>query len=195
MQPQLLSWKESLKKLNEDLMKFEKWLFLTTSGVLFSEKPAELVMFREKRFGIKLDVQLERARYLGMLWGLGFFEVYRDNRGVRAIIYNHSRVNGALKKIKNMPFFIKVGYGENLTAEQFFGKLRAKWEQSGRIPHEIAVVLGYPIKDIVGYLKMTSIEYRGTCGWKMYGNLEQSMRIKRKYDRAKEIALKFLQES
>ncbi|NLO89228.1 MAG: DUF3793 family protein [Clostridia bacterium] len=194
MLPQLLCWKKSLKNLKGDALRFEKWFFLSSSKVLFSDKPAELVLFKENPFKISLNVQLKRARSLGLHWGLGIFEVYRDNRGVRVIIYNHSRVNGVLKKIKNTPLFINLGYAGNLTAEQFFGKLKEKWEKTGKIPHEIAVVFGYPLKDVVGYLKMTPLKYRGTYGWKMYGDLEQSMKIKRKYDRAREIALKFLQD-
>jgi len=195
MRPQLLPWRRSLKNLAGGARIFEKWLFVAASKVLFSDKPAELILIREASlFEMRIGALIERTRALVQEWGLSTYILMVDAAGAKTLIYDRTRVNRVLKQVQNMPFYISLGYPQKASAEEFFGEVKKRWELSGEMPHEIAVTLGYPVKDVVGFLNLVPLKYRGTYGWKVYGDLEPSLSLKAKYDRAKQAAFDFLQE-
>lgn len=193
--PQLISWRESLRDLPPEAVYFEKYLFTALSKVLFGDKPAELLLLRaDKSFGSDLDTLLERARILTCSWGLHLFLLGIVPAGARIVVYQREKVNKALRNARNTPLFIDSGYSNYALAEDFFGEIARRWEEKGEIPHEIAIALGYPIKDVVGYLGLTPLKYIGNYGWRVFGTEEPSRRLRDQYDFAKKMALEFLEE-
>jgi hypothetical protein len=193
--PQIVSWKKSLDSLPAEKVCFEKYLFTAASKVLFGGKPGELLLLREDpSFGDSLNNLLERAKRLTCIWGAWLFVLGIVSLGARIVIYDRGRVNRALKTARNTPLFIKAGYSDFSSAEEFFAEIGRRWEETGEIPHEIGVALGYPLKDVVGFLGLAPLPYIGNYGWKVFGTEEPSIRLRDRYEGAKQAALKFLEE-
>lgn len=193
--PQIFSWRDSLDSLPANEACFEKYLFTASSKVLLGEKPCELLLLREDpSFGGTLDSLLERGKKLTCSWGLLLYILGIITLGARIVIYNRERVNRVLKKSKNTALFVRSGYSRYSTAEDFFAEIGRRWEQTGEIPHEIGVALGYPVKDVVGFLGLAPLKYVGNYGWKVFGTEEPSVELRNKYDKAKKAALRFLEE-
>lgn len=193
--PQFITWKQSLRDLPADLKEFEKWLFKASSKVLFGEKPGELLLLREKVFNMDINSLLERAEKVVSTWGLAIYTFGLTSFGPKIVIYHRQRVNRVLKETAGTPFFIHTGYSDYSLAEDFFSEIARRWKSTGEFPHEIAVALGYPVKDVVGYLGIARLEYVGSYGWRVYGNPQPSLKLRDKYNRAKEAALRFLEDS
>lgn len=193
--PQIVSWKKSLDSLPAERVCFEKYLFTASAKVLFGGKPGELLLLREDpSFGDCLDNLLERAKSLTCTWGVWLYVLGIVPLGARIVIYDRGRVNRVLKMARNTPLFVRAGYSEFSAAEDFFAEIGRRWEETGEIPHEIGVALGYPVKDVVGFLGLTPLRYIGNYGWKVFGTEEPSIRLRDRYERAKQAALKFLEE-
>jgi hypothetical protein len=47
--------------------------------------------------------------------------------------------------------------------------------QDDDFPHEIGFFLGYPIKDVFGFMGLCDLPLVGNGPWKMYGKLEASV--------------------
>ena len=45
--------------------------------------------------------------------------------------------------------------------------------RSGAVPHEIGIVLGYPLKDVAGFMGISRREFSCQGPWKIYGNPER----------------------
>lgn len=195
MYPQLNNWKASLSMMPSNIQLFDKRFFVAVSKVLFAGKPSELICLGDKKLGLEREQEVERARYLSTLWGLCAHSLYEDRRSCRILIWERVRVSQVLETVGSTPFFINLGYSRSITPKSFIREIKFKWEKSGEMPHEIGVVLGYPIKDVVGFMGLSAIEYQETSGWKIYGRLEPSLELKEKYDRGKKIAFEFLQET
>ncbi|NLK01411.1 MAG: DUF3793 family protein [Clostridia bacterium] len=194
MLPQLISWRESLKKLSGGDKFFERWLFIASSKVLFAGKPAELLIIKEDSlFEMDLDTLLDRARRLIPQWGLSVSVIKRNHLGARIIFYRRQRVNKILKQVQTMPFFLELGYPQNMLAEDFFNEIRDRWTFSGEMPHEIGIALGYPVKDVVGFLEAAPLEYQGNYGWRVYGDPEPSLKLIEDYNLGKQRAYDFLE--
>lgn len=193
--PQIISWKKSLDFLPAEAACFEKYFFTACSKVLFGGKPGELLLLREdSSFGADLDFLLERAKALTSIWGIWLHVLGIVPLGARIIVFRREMVNQVLKNAKSTPLFIRTGLSEYSLAENFFAEMGRRWEQTGEIPHEIGVALGYPVKDVVGFLGLTPLKYIGNYGWKVFGKEEPSIKLRENYDRAKKTALKFLEE-
>lgn len=193
--PQLFAWKDNLDNLSQESATFEKYLFSASSKVLLGNKPAELLLLREDAsFGGDLDSLLQRARELTQSWGLWLYVLGIVSQGARIVIYDRGRVNKTLKNARHTVLFLNSGYSEYFLAEDFFAEIARRWEETGRIPHEIGLALGYPIKDVVGYLELSPLKYIGNYGWQVFGTSEPSLQIRDSYDQAKQAALDFLDE-
>lgn len=193
--PQIISWKASLDQLPPEAVCFEKYLFLASSKVLLGDKPGELLLLRpEKSFGADLESLLERTRTLTCSWGLWLYLLGIVPLGARIVIYRRDKVNQVLRNARNTALFINAGYSDYSLAEDFFEEIARRWQETGDIPHEIGVALGYPLKDVVGFLGLTPLKYIGNYGWRVFGTEEPSLQLRNKYDKAKREALKFLEE-
>lgn len=58
-----------------------------------------------------------------------------------------------------------------------------------KFPHEMGVVLGYPIADVEGFIEFGGQNCLLTGYWKVYGNLQQAKHIFGMYDHAKTCAV------
>jgi len=64
------------------------------------------------------------------------------------------------------------------------------WNQE--FPHEMGLLLGYPVEDIKGYIlnRVENCLYTGY--WKVYGNLTEKMILFRQFEKARDVLLELL---
>ena len=64
--------------------------------------------------------------------------------------------------------------------------------QEDEFPHEIGFFLGYPTKDVLGFMGMNNLPLVGSGPWKMYGKLEESLSTLKDHLAARESVLEVL---
>jgi hypothetical protein len=65
-------------------------------------------------------------------------------------------------------------------------KYLKKQFESSEFPHEIGLFLGYPVEDVLGFVRHKGRNYK-LCGyWKVYGDVEQAKLRFRQYDACRE---------
>lgn len=185
------AWKARMEALPEDMCSFEKWLFLHVAGVLFAGKAGELLTLGVGPCRWELWRQIDRAQALAHAWGCSFAELTREESCARIVIYASAAVRKALSETPPW-VFEKIGYAGDLDGEAFLAEVGRRWQQSGRIPHEIGLVLGYPVKDVLGFMGLISLPEVGGCGWRIFGDPGPSLRRSRRYALARERAAAFL---
>lgn len=80
---------------------------------------------------------------------------------------------------------LSLGYGKDL--EVCLAALRERF--AAGCPPEIGFFLGYPVKDVLGFMGIPEFTFAKTCGWKMYDPVETSEVVYRRYTKAKWKAL------
>jgi len=93
--------------------------------------------------------------------------------------------------------FVNYGYKKvsiDSVLKQFSERYQLFTNGKGEFPHEMGLLLGYPVNDVKGFIK-----YRGKnflyCGyWKVYCNLEEKLACFREYDSAREMMVELLKE-
>lgn len=107
--------------------------------------------------------------------------------GCTKIFFYHLKLlDKILSNKENQDFLESLGYPKNLNYEEYIDLLIEKIENSG-IPHEIGLFLGYPLKDVKGFMGDTTLKLVKTKGWKVYGNPLESDLLYKKISESKKL--------
>ncbi|MBC9786590.1 DUF3793 family protein [Heliobacterium chlorum] len=195
MFPLFARWKDDLRNKEGEQAQFEKWLFFTLSRVLFAGKAGECVRFQEQNYGKTIESTLEDAKNLALQWDVEMFLLKRCEKCAWVIFYRDEQLKTALKRLHRIRRFRKKGYPWPVDKKEFLLHLKEKWCITGRLPHEIGFALGYPLKDVFGFLGLSNQPKSTVCEWCIYGNAHSSLKLKQRFDQASKLSLTFLEEN
>lgn len=192
MSPAMQTWKTKVQRMPATRASFEKWLFVHISGVLFGKKTGELLVLKEGECRLNLEQQLKIIEVLASIWNYSHMVLLRDLSCARIVFYNHAGVQDVLSKIPAW-VFNTIGYPTPVKPETFLSEVGVRWKKTGSIPHEIGFALGYPVKDVLGFMGLIPLPCTGMCGWRIHGNPRLSLQKSREFKAAKEQALAFIE--
>lgn len=138
----------------------------------------------------------ERVQYWdGRLSSVGLSVRVLQERSRRAIIYVYrcSHLEQLLSEGDCQRFLMDAGYqGKELDGllEQLTYRLQRQLE----FPHEIGIFLGYPLRDVMGFIQNKGDNY--TCGglWKSYGDPTEAKMLFTRYKRCSCIFCKLFEQ-
>lgn len=118
--------------------------------------------------------------------------LYQDRQKEVLFLYRYERLEEHLRKEQVQSFLQHCGYGDCSIAE-VLKLLRKRYRDyagaGGAFPHELGVLLEYPIEDVKGFIVNQGQNSLTARYWKVYHNRQEAERIFRMYDEAKEQAL------
>ena len=91
-----------------------------------------------------------------------------------------------LSRPEIISFLVSTGYQAG-TIDQMLEQLRARLHHSEEFPHEIGVFLGYPLSDVLGFIKNHGSNCKGMGDWKVYGDLGEAQKTFAKFKKCREI--------
>lgn len=111
------------------------------------------------------------------------FVTLRQKNGKRLLFVFHREYLARILFAKdNFAFLHSLGYTYS-AAGQAVVQLRDRIRADKEFPHEVGLFLGYPLEDVVGFMR----DSKGgvcLCGyWKVYGDAERKARIFERYKR------------
>jgi hypothetical protein len=118
--------------------------------------------------------------------GLAARELAQRNDGVLLLIYHPQRLAAFLETSKVANFLRRAGYRQpqimEATLQQLSGRMAA-----GGFPHEIGAILGYPLKDVAGFMGWVRLPITGQGPWKIYGAPHSSLTVAAACRRCREV--------
>lgn len=124
--------------------------------------------------------------------GIICVSLYQDREMEVLFLYRYLQLEQHLRQPAVWQFLQKYGY-EAWDVASVLGRLRARYRQyaadGGEFPHELGVLLEYPVEDVEGFIQNRGENCLVSRYWKVYGNRQQAERTFRLYDAAKEQAL------
>lgn len=188
----LENWKQELLGADSRQVDLERWLLIHASGVLFAGKPGELVILKKDIFGLNPAISLDTVLSFCLVWGMEYRVLEDSGHSLKIIIYKTALVNRRLAAASKKILHCVLKYPFGLDSNLFFREISSRWQTSGLIPHEIGIALGYPMKDVWGFMGITADPCSGTCGWRIFGDPEPSIRKKARYEKARLLAAQYL---
>lgn len=163
----------------------EKQLIEYCSPTLASLKTASL--FRLS-FCTKSELYAQIAQWNAQLNQKGISVIVLKQWDKNALIYvcRKSHLELDLKKEGVFEFLHTYGY-ERVDVEYTLERLKDRLEQSDAFPHEIGVFLGYPLGDVIGFIKNAGKNSKCTGCWKVYCNECEAQKLFARFKKCKDI--------
>ena len=104
-------------------------------------------------FGLTVQILLERP----------------SSSSVIVFVYRHNRLEQMLSDDAYQSFLAQAGY-ERTNLDDLLEQLAQRLRTQPEFPHEIGVFLGYPLRDVIGFIENHGRNFT-CCGfWKSYGD-------------------------
>ncbi len=147
---------------------FVTWLVQILGPVLIGIKPAELISF--PKYDSELPIKLNKIEeYIGRCHKISFKVFTYKKTSVKVLFYNPRSLDNYLRKNNNLKFLKSLEYPVKYSLDIYLEFLINKIKD-GNIPDEIGVFLGYPLKDIIGFMGHPSLKLTKVNGWRVYGD-------------------------
>ena len=170
------------------------FLLVKTAAVRQGIKPAELLRVRHcySSFNSEgLRVCLYRSDIYGIL-GLDYIELKVEAESSLVLFYNPVALAVTLAEKRNRRWLARLGYPEGGTTGGLLAELRRRWAGKD-MPHEVGVFIGYPLKDVAGFMRRIPATPVHHGAWRVYGGAKESLARMRLYASAEEEARMALQ--
>lgn len=119
--------------------------------------------------------------------------LYADAEKEVLFLYRYEQLERHLKNREVREFLRSCGY-ESFEVASVLVRLRRRYQLyagiSKEFPHELGVLLGYPVGDVQGFIDNRGENSLTSRYWKVYQNPKEAEKIFDLYDRVKEEALK-----
>ena len=92
------------------------------------------------------------------------------------LLYQPAALAGLLAEKKVQAVLLRAGYATPDNTSEALTELERR-VGGGGFPHEIGVFLGYPLKDVVGFLGWARLPFACQGPWKIYGDPRESLRL------------------
>lgn len=119
--------------------------------------------------------------------------LYADAEKEVLFLYRYEQLERHLKNREVREFLRSCGY-ESFEVASVLVRLRRRYQLyagiSKEFPHELGVLLGYPVGDVQGFIDNRGENSLTSRYWKVYRNPKEAEKIFDLYDRVKEQALK-----
>jgi hypothetical protein len=109
----------------------------------------------------------------------------RSETGLLVFVFAREKLEKTIANKTIKTVLSGMGYPAGTSVFVFLEYLKKQFENR-RFPHEIGFFLGYPVDDVLGFVKHQGKNYK-LCGyWKVYGNVERAKLCFRQYDKCRE---------
>ena len=119
--------------------------------------------------------------------------LYADAEKEVLFLYRYEQLERHLKNREVREFLRSCGY-ESFEVASVLVRLRRRYQLyagiSKEFPHELGVLLGYPVGDVQGFIDNRGENSLTSRYWKVYQNPKEAEKIFDLYDRVKDQALK-----
>jgi hypothetical protein len=172
-------WQELSGRYPKDRDCLASFLVLELAEVLQGAKPANLVCLANKRRTCGRNLYLlwkEHGDALLSESGLKVWVLADRGSSLLLLLYCPQALGLLLEQKSVRVILGKAGYREPERLESTLGELEKRVAGEG-FPHEIGVFLGYPLKDVVGFLGWARLPFTCQGPWKIFGDPRESLKL------------------
>lgn len=165
-------WHELAGRFADEKECLAAYLALASAEVLDGEKPANLINIANRRRPCGRNFYRIWQRHGANLFqqsGLAVRELADRGHSVLLLIYRPQTLSALLARPNVAGFLRKAGYARPEDLQTALLELQLRVSAAG-FPHEIGVFLGYPLKDVAGFMGWAPLPFTCQGPWKIYGD-------------------------
>lgn len=172
-------WHDLAERFADERDCLAAFLALETAEVLDGDKPANLINVPNRRRPCGRNLYQLWRRHGAALMGqstLVVRELVDRGDSLLLLFYQPQTLAALLAKANVAGFLLQAGYPRPVVVDSALAELQERFATMG-FPHEIGVFLGYPLKDVAGFLGWVKLPVTCQGPWKIYGNPGKSLAL------------------
>ena len=133
--------------------------------------------------------EMRKIRALLMNRPIHYYVLYKDEQKSTILLYNREKLSTYLCEKSCQIFLAKMGYTDfRLLGILWKFRMRYQSYREGQMdfPHELGLILGYPMEDVLGYIENDGKNSLYTGYWKVYYHVAQKRHLFQLFEIAKE---------
>lgn len=170
-----------------DLKKAETQMAIQCAPLIAGRKPSNLLIVEE--------ADLCNVKKILQKTGISFYILLTMNGKVTLLLYQQEQFAAFLANLDSMEFLKKQGYKSDAISgilAEFQVRYEAHRRWQAKFPHEMGVLLGYPIEDVIGFVENQGKKFLYCGYWKVYANLPAKLKIFKDYEDVRETIIQLL---
>lgn len=169
----------------------EQMLAFHCAPALAGLKPADLISCDPSRYP-EIDEQLEHLEHALAPTGIRFCRVCCCRQRMLLLVYRQEIFEKHLRDQKISAFLKREGYPGGSAAD-VLAHLQKRLAKTESFPHEIGILLGYPLEDVEGFRRHRGKNYKLSGYWKVYGDEERAREHFARYTRCRNALCRILE--
>lgn len=172
----------NLRNGGDEMHDFETFLVEQCAPVLAGIKPGSMFPYKPVE-GERLPELLRRWNETLAPKGVQVTSIKRCRRigGYLIYVYRPRQIAEILAVPAVAAFLADCGYEPGMTLPQTLRVLTRRLCQNPDFPHEVGVFLGYPLRDILGFIENQGRDSLCTGCWKVYHEPQKALRTFQDY--------------
>ena len=142
----------------------------------------------EKRLAPQMRQVLERS-------GISYYQLLESEDKATFLVYREDELKAYLMQSLVCQSMKSFGY-ENLDLSDVLSHFQKRYEdcmkRKAEFPHEMGLLLGYPVEDVEGFIENKGHNYLYSGYWKVYGHVEEKKALFEKYEEARKVLIELL---
>lgn len=134
--------------------------------------------------------EIKRMYQLFCNTSINMKRLYVNDHITSFLLYDHDKLEMYLQNHYIHYFMNQQGY-KNLEIHEILDQVSNRYREfknnTGEFPHELGILLGYPLSDVIGFIENKGQNSLYTGYWKVYSNVSQALMTFLEYTKAKEI--------
>lgn len=170
-----------------DLLNIEKQLALQCAPLITGLKVSNLLIVHKE--------SVSSVKNMIKNTGISYMILADTQDKTMLLLYKADELSAYLERQRVKKFLTDMGY-EKLSLNDvlvvFQGRFRRYRKGCAEFPHEMGILLGYPVEDVYGFIENKGENSLYSGYWKVYENLPAKMNLFRKYDQSKETVIQLV---
>lgn len=126
---------------------------------------------------------------------ISYSVLYENSNKIALLLYNEQEMNKYLNNESVKTFLLDMGY-ENISFKNILKIFKLRYEKymqgNEEFPHEMGILLGYPIEDVKGFVENKGKNSLYTGYWKVYDRVEEKEKLFEKFKQVEETMIKLI---
>lgn len=172
-------WMDIAGRFPDDLDCLAAFIAFEAAEVLAGVKPSALINLPDRQRGCGknfFSIWKEHGQDLIRESALEGTILVERPGSLLLFLYDRGALCRLLAEKKVVAMLRKAGYAGDLELDSLLVELGSRFV-SGLVPHEIGIILGYPLKDVAGFMGISRRQFSCQGPWKIYGNPKESLRL------------------
>jgi hypothetical protein len=177
--PAMPPWNDIAGRFSTDGECLAAFLAFAAAATIEGAKPSTLLNLTNRRHPCGRNLyQLWKSHGSDLLQAsdLEARELVDHGDSLLLFIYSRAGLERILARRSVGILLRRTGYPRDMRMESVLNELQSRLLTDG-FPHELGIILGYPLKDVAGFMGWGNLPCSRQGPWKIYGNPRESLKL------------------